>query len=180
MMLGPAGSWAAAYPDASVTHMTWRWSNVPLPERFLGALGAGALLHLVVPLRLPLPGPSRLAGGALVATGAGLVAWSVASAADTTVDSPQALVTKGAYAVTRNPMYLGWGVAVLGAVLLSRNAWLAIAWLHAARSVHHEVLEEERSLAARFGASFEHYRASRPRYLPQLRALILRPWPRTA
>ena len=149
---------------------------MPLPERYLGAVGVGTLVHVLVPINLPLPAWTRFLGGTLIASGAALVAWAVASAAETSVDEPQELVTTGAYAVSRNPMYLGWGAAVLGAAILNRNPWLLIAWLHAVRAVHGEVLEEERSLSARFGRSFEDYRIRQPRYLPPLGSRILNRW----
>ncbi len=149
---------------------------MPLPERYLGAVAIGTLLHVVVPIRLPFRAWTRPLGGTLLASGAALGAWAVASAAETSVDEPHELVTTGAYAVSRNPMYVGWGAAVLGAAVLNRNPWLLIAWLHAARAVHGEVLEEERSLSARFGRSFEEYRIRRPRYLPPPGSRILNRW----
>jgi protein-S-isoprenylcysteine O-methyltransferase Ste14 len=159
-----------------VTRVTWRWANVPLPELYLGSACVGTLVDVVVPVRLPLPAWTRFLGAALVTSGVALIAWAVASAAETSVDEPRELVTTGAYAVSRNPMYVGWGAAVLGAAVLNRNPWLLIAWLHAARAVHGEVLEEERSLSARFGRSFEEYRIRRPRYLPPLASRILKRW----
>ena len=149
---------------------------MPLPERYVGAVAVGTLLHVVVPIRLPLPAWTRLLGGSLIAGGAALIAWAVESAAETSVDKPEELVTTGAYAVSRNPMYLGWGAAVLGAAIVNRNPWLLVAWLHAARAVHGEVLEEERSLSARFGRNFEDYRIQQPRYLPPLGSRILNRW----
>jgi protein-S-isoprenylcysteine O-methyltransferase Ste14 len=148
---------------------------VPLPERYLEAVAVGTLLHVVAPIRLPMAW-TRPLGSALLAGGAALVARAVASAAETSVDEPQELVTTGAYGVTRNPMYLGWGAAVLGATILNRNPWLLVAWLRAARAAHGEVLEEERSLAARFGGTFEDYRNRQPRYLPPLGSRILNRW----
>jgi protein-S-isoprenylcysteine O-methyltransferase Ste14 len=156
--------------------VTWRFANVPLPERYLGAVAVGTLAHVVVPIRVPWPAWTRFLGGALIASGAALVAWAVTSAAETSVDTPEELVTTGAYAVSRNPMYLGWGAAVLGAAIVNRNPWLLIAWFHAARAVHGEVLQEERSLTARFGRTFEDYRIRQARYLPPLGSRILNRW----
>ena len=149
---------------------------MPLPERYLGAVCVGTLVHVAIPIRLPLPAWMGFLGAALVTSGGALVAWAVASAAETSVEEPQELVTTGAYAVSRNPMYVGWGAAVLGTTILNRNPWLLIAWLHAARAVHGEVLEEERSLSARFGRNFEDYRIQQPRYLPPLGSRILNRW----
>ena len=66
--------------------MRWRWSNVPIPELHLAALGAAAMLHWLVPLRLPLPGWLRFGvGGPMVAGGMGLAGWAIASAGDADV-----------------------------------------------------------------------------------------------
>ncbi len=150
---------------------------MPIPERFLGALGAAAVLHIVAPIRLPLPGPMRLVGVSLLAAGAGLAGWAVASAGETSVDRTDALVTTGAYATVRNPMYVGWAASVLGIGLATRSPWLVLLWAHAVRAVHGEVLAEERLLADRFGARYAAYRSQTPRYAP---ARILPAWPNIA
>ena len=144
----------------------WRWANVPLPERYLGALVAGTLLQCMLPLRIPMPRwAARIVGGQLLVGGIGMAGWAVASAGRTSVDRTEALVTTGADELTRNPMYLGWGAGLLGLALLTRNPWLLVAWLHGSRAIHAEVLEEEDALAARFGTSFDEYRSRTSRYL---------------
>jgi protein-S-isoprenylcysteine O-methyltransferase Ste14 len=75
------------------------------------------------------------------------------------------LVTSGAYAHSRNPMYVGWSAAVAGAALARRDAWLLVGWVLASRVLHDEVLDEEARLAARFGMTYAAYRRRVPRYL---------------
>lgn len=147
--------------------MAWRWSNVPVPEVHLAALAAAAMAHWLLPLRLPLPPWVRIVlGGPMLAGGIGLAGWAVASAGEANVDHTSELVTRGAFAVTRNPMYLGWSAAVLGAALLTRSAWLAATGAVAIRRIDREVRAEEAHLARRFDAAYDAYRARVPRYLP--------------
>jgi protein-S-isoprenylcysteine O-methyltransferase Ste14 len=144
-----------------------RWSNIPVPEPHLIALAAAAGLHAILPLRIPLARGARIAlAGPMVATGIGLATWAVASAGDADVETNSALVTSGAYAVTRNPMYLGWSMGVLGLALGTGSAWLLAGWLSAVRALDREVDVEEARLVQRFGAAYVAYRDRVPRYLP--------------
>lgn len=144
--------------------MMIRWTNLPVPETYVAAILGAVVLQVVAPLRMPLPhGIARLGWPAL-ATGVGLGAWAVRSAGETDVDQPTRLVTTGAYAVSRNPMYVGWSLAVLGAAAIRRNAWLLAAWLPASRALHREVLEEEARLAATFGPRYAAYATRVRRY----------------
>lgn len=75
------------------------------------------------------------------------------------------LITEGIYRYSRNPQYVGMGVALLGTSILARSGlallvvatyWVAIrAWL---------VIEEEH-LHAAFGAEYDAYRDRAPRFL---------------
>jgi protein-S-isoprenylcysteine O-methyltransferase Ste14 len=143
----------------------WRWTNVPIPETYVAALLGAGVLQVVAPLRMPLPqGIARLLGWPALAAGIGLAAWAVRSAGETDVDQPSRLVTSGAYAVSRNPMYVGWSLTILGAGAIRRNAWLLGTWLPASRALHREVLGEEVRLAAAFGARYAAYAARVGRY----------------
>ena len=144
-----------------------RWSNVPVPEPHVAAIVGAAGLHWMLPLRIPLARRTRLVlAGPLLATGIGLAAWAVASAGDADVESDSALVTNGAYAVTRNPMYLGWSMGVLGLAFGTGSAWLLAGWLAAVRVIDREVDVEEARLVERFGAAYVAYGDRVPRYLP--------------
>jgi protein-S-isoprenylcysteine O-methyltransferase Ste14 len=143
-----------------------RWSNVPVPEPHVAAIVGAAALHFVLPLRIPLARGIRLTlAGPMLATGIGLAAWAVASAGDADVESESALVTDGAYAVTRNPMYVGWSVGVLGLALATGSAWLLAGWYAAVRALDREVDVEEARLLQRLGATYAAYRDRVPRYL---------------
>ena len=102
----------------------------------------------------------------MVATGIGLTTWAVASADDADVDSDSELLTTGAYGLTRNPMYVGWSIGVLGLAVGTRSAWLLAGWLVALGVLDREIDAEESRLLRRFGATYTAYRDRVPRYLP--------------
>ena len=150
-----------------------RWSNVPIPEPYLAAIVAAAGLHFVLPLRIPLGGQMRLLlASPMLATGIGLAAWAVASAGDTDVERDAALVTSGAYALSRNPMYVGWSAGILGLAVGTGSAWLLAGWLMAVRALDREIDVEESRLIQRFGPAYGAYRERVPRYLPSIRLSV--------
>lgn len=81
------------------------------------------------------------------------------------MERPGELFTTGAYAISRNPMYLGWSMAILGIGVLSRAAWGPICWAIGAGFVHREILREETRLARAFGSQYRAYRDRVSRYL---------------
>lgn len=152
------------------------WLALKLPPLVLVALTAGAMWALPALARLPLPPAWRTAlGVACAAAGlavclAGVLAFRQAR---TTVDpvhpgAASALVVRGIYRRTRNPMYLGFALALLGwALALGTLAALAplpifVAWLN-----RWQIAPEEAALRARFGADFDAYAARVPRWLPR-------------
>ena len=110
----------------------------------------------------------------MLGAGVGLATWAVHSAGDTDIERDPALVMRGAYAVSRNPMYLGWSTSVLGLALWTRSAWLLAAWYLAIGALDREIDAEEARLSGRFGWTYEHYAARVPRYLPRPRVSIER------
>ncbi len=70
-----------------------------------------------------------------------------------------ALVTTGLYRFTRNPMYVGQALLLLGFGCLLRNAYAFIAFpLLIAYITVFQILPEERALSLKFGAEYEDYR----------------------
>jgi protein-S-isoprenylcysteine O-methyltransferase Ste14 len=122
-------------------HVSWRVSNVPLPEPHLLGIAVGVWLHRMRPWVLPGPGQVDL-------------------------EHPDGLVTSGPYAVSRNPMYTGWALFSLGAGVAGGAGWIVAALPAAVGWVHWEILREERALGEDFGDEFGRYRAAVPRYLP--------------
>ena len=69
------------------------------------------------------------------------------------------------YAHTRNPMYQGFLILVLGIAVLFRSDGTVLMLMPAAMLVHFGVvLREESYLERRFGDSYRKYRAAVPRY----------------
>ena len=98
-----------------------------------------------------------------VALGIGVIALIGFRRAKTTVNplSPEqasALVTGGIYRWTRNPMYLGMLLLLVGwACILSNWAALAILPLFVIYLNRFQIAPEERALRARFGDEFDNY-----------------------
>jgi protein-S-isoprenylcysteine O-methyltransferase Ste14 len=75
------------------------------------------------------------------------------------------LVTTGLFAHTRNPVYIGGELALLGLALLLGSAWILVLMVPATLLLHYGVvLREERYLERKFGAAYLAYKESVPRY----------------
>jgi protein-S-isoprenylcysteine O-methyltransferase Ste14 len=118
--------------------------------------------HLVlVPLGLPLLAwdylQYRFVGGYRVQTGGGGPGLEV---------PPDRIVAEGPYRYTRNPMYLGHLIFMLG-LAVTFWSWFALILL-AARAAwfHSRVLGDEAALTKRFGADYTAYQARVKRWIP--------------
>ena len=77
-----------------------------------------------------------------------------------------ALVTGGVYRATRNPMYLGMLLILIGwAYIVANIAALAMLPLFVAYLNRFQIAPEEKALQARFGAEFEQYKGKVRRWL---------------
>jgi protein-S-isoprenylcysteine O-methyltransferase Ste14 len=120
-------------------------------------------------LRLPLPAAghrgTRAAGPAVATAGALINLSGVLTVLrqGTTVVPHHAvsrLVTAGPFRFTRNPMYIGHVVVLLGAALRTGSCWpLIIVPLCMQATTRLVILPEEEYLTRRFGEDYEHYRA---------------------
>ncbi len=81
---------------------------------------------------------------------------------------PERLVADGLYAYTRNPMYLGHLIFMLG-LAVTFWSWLALA-LFAVHVVwfHRRVIDDEARLRTLFGAQYVDYQARVKRWIPGL------------
>jgi protein-S-isoprenylcysteine O-methyltransferase Ste14 len=139
-------------------------------------LAAGALMW-VLGYALPWPG-AELPGRILFASLAALAGIAVAVAgivefrrARTTVNPMQpekasSLVDGGILRITRNPMYLGMALVLLGwAIWLGSLVALLVLPLFTAYLTRFQIIPEERALAAAFGDAFAAYRHRVRRWL---------------
>lgn len=145
-----------------------RYLDYP-PIWLLGALGLVWLETILAPQILP--GAAVWAGNALVLAGLGIIVAAAVEfwrARSTIIphQMPRALITRGIFALSRNPIYLAdllllvgfslrWG-AVSGLLLAPVLAWV----LH-----QRFILSEESRLRAAFGAAADAYFARTRRWV---------------
>lgn len=72
-------------------------------------------------------------------------------------DQPDKLVTNGAFAFSRNPIYVAFGIILLGQFLIFSN-WILLIYLVAAIWLfHRQVLREEEYLKKHYGKEYSVY-----------------------
>jgi protein-S-isoprenylcysteine O-methyltransferase Ste14 len=144
-----------------VKPMKFPWT----PVIYLAAVPLALILHGITPLEiasgwlLPLHALGVLSAGA----GIWLAGWGYAKLLRCRTallsSSPAThLVTSGPYRFTRNPVYLGYTLVMLGAGLFTGNLWMPIIAALTAMVTHAWIIRsEEKHLLARFGFEFECY-----------------------
>lgn len=75
------------------------------------------------------------------------------------------LMTDGWYAYSRNPLYLGLHISMVGWVLIMPDALTILALVVFLLNQHFRILSEERFLEARFGEEYYEYKKRVRRYL---------------
>jgi protein-S-isoprenylcysteine O-methyltransferase Ste14 len=117
-------------------------------------------------------------GALLALAGLALSIWAIATTvrrrvildAGHFVKQEHPLVTDGAYALVRNPMYLGIILLWFGiAVAYQSGVLLALAAVYVVPALRLYIREEERMMLSEFGAPFEAYMRRVGRLLPRLR-----------
>jgi protein-S-isoprenylcysteine O-methyltransferase Ste14 len=150
--------------------MELRIPPLALAAAFVGAI---ALVSTYAPLvRLPFPG-RRFVAASLAIAGLSVALAGVVQFGQvrTTVNptSPErtsAIVTAGLYRWSRNPMYLGMALMLLGAAAwTSTLAGYLLVAVFCAYLTRFQIVPEERALAAAFGPEFERYAATVRRWI---------------
>lgn len=145
----------------------------PGPWIAFGALALGLTLDAMfwIGMLARTPSPLRSALALLLVSFGGWMVFraNVAFRRADTAFQPwvptSSLATGDVYAWTRNPMYQGFLILVLGLAMLFRSDWTLLLFPAAAMLVHYGVvLREERYLARRFGEPYRAYLAAVPRY----------------
>ena len=150
--------------------------ELKIPPPLVAATVAGAMVAAAVwlPPVLDVPYGVRL-GGALVLAGVGacfdMAGLRAFFKAKTTISPLQpnraaAVVTTGVYRFTRNPMYLGLVLILLGLALYLASPWAVLGPpVFVAYITRYQIQPEERVLAARFGTPYTDYCAQVRRWL---------------
>jgi protein-S-isoprenylcysteine O-methyltransferase Ste14 len=134
------------------------------PTYFLGAIGLAVALHFLLPLRQLLAFPWRLTGLAPLVIGIvlNLLADQTFKKHDTTVkpfEKSSFLVTGGVFGISRNPMYLGMTLVLLGvALLLGSLIPFAVVIVLPILFDRLFISPEEQMLEDTFGDQFREYR----------------------
>ena len=142
-----------------MTHRSTRFKN-----RYLRAV-----LWFLVPffLYFAQPTPTTLAIGSLVMVG-GLFIRSWAAGV---IEKRDGLTTSGAYAHTRNPLYLGSFFLATGASISSGHPFFLLVLLIGFSVVYRPLMRTEaRRLEARFRMSYRRFAEQVPPFWPQLTA----------
>lgn len=152
-----------------------RFLELRIPPPIVGILiGVGMWFVAHLQPALDLPHSLRLAAAVLlVVIGAAVALGGVVSFRrhKTTVnplkpETSATLVSTGVYAFTRNPMYLGMALVLLGWSAYLVSLWsLAGPFLFALYITRFQIIPEERVLEKLFGAAFVEYKGRVRRWL---------------
>ena len=145
----------------------------PPPLVFLGAIIAGVIVQrMAIPLSLKVAAGIRLAVGVLILVCGTSLVISARIWFTRTRQSPipwkptPELILQGPYRFTRNPMYVGVTLFVIGLGLTVNNLWISLFAAPALMAVHFiAVLPEERYLAEKFGENYQNLLAKVRRYV---------------
>ena len=146
-----------------------QWLELKIPPLLVWLVFAGVMLavaHFATGLSFPLSARPALALP-LVALGIAVaLSGVVAFRSKRTTVSPltpsacSSVVSSGVYRLSRNPMYLGFFLALVGwALYLSNAAAVLLLPAFVAYMTQYQIKPEERALLAKFGAEFAEYMA---------------------
>jgi len=126
--------------------------------------------------RLAATGGLRMTAGVLLLLGGTIYGWclwdfaSFGRGTPAPIDAPHRLVIRGLYRFTRNPMYLGVLVGVLGQAVLFRSYAVGLYAIGVATCFQlFTVLYEEPHLEQEFGEAYRSYCRSTGRWWPRFR-----------
>jgi len=154
------------------------WLRSPLFYVVTSALFGGFCILLWRPLPLALSSGAQAGaltlGALLYFPGMAFVLWGrltlgrmyfVSTSSGAQLFADHQLITRGAFAIVRHPMYAGLIAVGFGGLLIYRTwTWLFIAAIAPALLLR--ARREEQALAARFGAEWEAYKACVPAWIP--------------
>jgi protein-S-isoprenylcysteine O-methyltransferase Ste14 len=136
------------------------------------AVLVGLALNWLMPLPfMPAAVPAAWLGGAVFAVALALFAWAIVTITKAGSNVPTnmpttTIVDSGPYRFTRNPIYLGMFLALLGLAMAFDSLWLLAAFVPFALVIRYGVVaREEAYLERRFGEVYRRYRSRVRRWL---------------
>src|SRR5262245_64639431 len=136
------------------------------------AVLAGLVLHWLVPLPfMPAGLPAVFLGGAVFAAALALFAWAIVTITKAGSNVPTNMPTTtivdiGPYRFTRNPIYLGFFLALVVLATAFDTLWLLAALVPFALVIRYGVVaREEAYLERKFGEVYRRYRSRVRRWL---------------
>ncbi|WP_028347955.1 methyltransferase family protein [Bradyrhizobium murdochi] len=133
------------------------------------AVLAGFALHWLMPLPFLLP--AGWLGAIVFAAALALVAWAISTMTRAGSNVPTNLPTTtiveaGPYRFTRNPIYLGMVLGLIGLAIAFNSLWLLVTLVPFALVIRYGVIaREEAYLERKFGDVYRRYRARVRRWL---------------
>ena len=128
-------------------------------------------LRLVKAGRLPAAVPAGWLGGAVFAAALALFAWAIATITRAGSNVPTnmpttSIVDTGPYRFTRNPIYLGMVLGLVGLAIAFDSLWLLVTLVPFVLVIRYGVVaREEAYLERKFGEVYRRYRARVRRWL---------------
>ena len=141
------------------------------PEYFIFSILAVTILHFIIPIKILIEYPWNLLGLIpLIISGLlNLISDKQLKEANTTVkpfESSSNLITTGAYAITRNPMYLGMTLFLIGeSIILGSVFPFLIPLLFGILMNEKFIKREERMLGEKFGNKYKIYKKNVRRWI---------------
>jgi protein-S-isoprenylcysteine O-methyltransferase Ste14 len=145
--------------------------RVPPPLIYVVIFGLGTAMHQIAPLTIPPMIPMYVAALIFLSGGVLLAGWSNvlfrrAHTSLVPIRPTTALVVRGPYQLTRNPMYLGLLCVYIGVALWFGVVWALIFVPLVVLAVQRlAIAKEERYLEHKFGDAYRQYRAHVRRWI---------------
>jgi protein-S-isoprenylcysteine O-methyltransferase Ste14 len=142
-----------------------------LPPHYFGICLVATLILVVAIPAFPGLENARFIGPLLLAIGSWFVfvahaAFQRRGTAINPFDTPKVLVTGGAFAISRNPMYLGFTLMIGGLGMLGATPWALIPCVVFFAIMNWQFIpREEANAEAAFGEAYRAYKASVRRWI---------------
>ena len=145
------------------------WPPIILVSMILLGLGLG-LLFPIREITEPVLSRTHYPGIILFLAGIGLDIWALLTMRHYKTNiapnsAAEHLVTRGPFCFSRNPIYLGNTMMILGLGLAFNRPWFLVTGiLHIFLDLHLAIYREEKHLSLRFGKEWQDYQEKVPRW----------------